>query len=398
MHLTDSLPTPSTPALWHSAQLAERIRAKIRQAGDSIPFQMFMQMALYEPGLGYYVAGLHKIGHGGDFVTAPEISPLFSQCIARQCAQVLASLGGGDMGDILELGAGSGQMAADILLYLDSIDCLPRRYLILDLSPDLQQRQRATLAQHAGHLLEKVTWLHTLPQVAINGVILGNEVLDAMPVSLFTKTGDDVAGVSEKTGEVVAVHVEVRQGEFAFCTSHTPVTPPYPATEWPPAYLSEYNPALPDWLVSMSDTLEQGVLLLIDYGYEQADYYRPERSSGTLLCHYQQRVHANPLIWPGLQDITASVDFTAVAAAPETAGFELAGYTTQANFLFNCGLEILFNQALHDHPERQYSLAQQVRLLSLPAEMGERFKAIALSKRFTPALDGFKLGDQRHRL
>lgn len=356
----------------HSEQLAGRIRAAITANSGSIPFREFMHMALYEPGLGYYVAGLRKIGKEGDFITAPEISPLFSQCLANQCAQALAELGGGD---ILELGAGSGVMAADMLLRLEALDCLPQRYQILDLSPELRDRQRQTLQAKVPHLLERVEWLNTLPTKPIRGVIVGNEVLDAMPVELFTLVA----------GERVIRHVEILEDGFGLVTVDG-------------TYTSEYNPALPGWMRSMADLLEAGALLLIDYGYEQKDYYHPERTQGTLICHYQHRVHDNPLLYPGLQDITASVDFTAVAEAGVDAGLELAGYTTQAAFLASSGLEELFMQALQTTPAAQYKLAQQVRTLSLPSEMGDRFKVIALCKGFTSELVGFRLANQRHRL
>ncbi|MEB4591018.1 SAM-dependent methyltransferase [Candidatus Thiothrix sp. Deng01] len=373
MRFTDRLPTPPAEALAHSEQLAQRIRAAITTNDGSIPFREFMRMALYEPGLGYYVAGLRKIGKEGDFITAPEISPLFSQCLANQCAQVLAELGGGDM---LELGAGSGVMAADMLLRLETLGCLPAHYWILDLSPELRDRQRQTLQATAPHLLARVEWLDTLPAEPIRGVIIGNEVLDAMPVELFTLVN----------GARVIRQVEMQGAGFGL-TAVAGGT-----------YTSEYNPALPGWMRSMADTLETGVMILIDYGYEQKDYYHPDRSQGTLICHYQHRVHDNPLLWPGLQDITASVDFTAVAEAGVDAGLELAGYATQAAFLASSGLEELFLAALEANPANQYPLAQQVRTLSLPSEMGERFKVIALSKGFTPGLVGFRLADQRHRL
>jgi SAM-dependent MidA family methyltransferase len=372
MRFTDTLPTPSAEALAHSEQLAGRIREAIAANGGNIPFREFMRMALYEPGLGYYVAGLRKIGKEGDFITAPEISPLFSQCLANQCAQVLTELGNGD---ILELGAGSGVMAADMLLRLEELDCLPQRYRILDLSPELRDRQCQTLQAKVPHLLGRVEWLDSLPETPMRGVIVGNEVLDAMPVELFTLVN----------GERVVRHVEIQESGFGLAAVDG-------------TYTSEYNPALPGWMRSIADTLEQGVLLLVDYGYEAADYYHPERNQGTLICHYQHRAHDNPLLYPGLQDITASVDFTAVAEAGVDTELELAGYTTQAAFLASSGLEELFIAALNANPANQYKLAQQVRTLSLPSEMGERFRVIAFSKGFTPALTGFRLGDRRHRL
>ena len=388
MRFTDTLPIPSAAALAHSAQLVERLQHKMYQHGGAISFYEFMQTALYEPGLGYYVAGLRKIGAEGDFVTAPEISPLFSHSIANQCAQLLTEL---PHSSILELGAGSGRMAAQILLRLEQLACLPEHYFILDLSPDLQARQRETLAIDAPHLLSKVQWLDRLPPFPFQGVILANEVLDAMPVELFTVTTVGITSVqvvSHPEGFRFTTADSQQAAEIEKLLAHDLVLP----------YTSEFNPALAPWIHSLADCLETGAILLIDYGYERADYYHPERNQGTLLCHYQHRVHANPLIYPGLQDITASVDFTAMAEAGLAAGLDLAGYTTQAAFLLNCGLEDLFIEALQTHPQASHHLAQQVRSLSLPAEMGERFKVMALTKGFTPPLLGFRLGDRQHRL
>ena len=388
MRFTDTLPIPSAAALAHSAQLVERLQHKIHQHGGAISFYEFMQTALYEPGLGYYVAGLRKIGAEGDFVTAPEISPLFSHSIANQCAQLLTEL---PNSSILELGAGSGRMAAQILLRLEQLACLPEYYFILDLSPDLQARQRETLAADVPHLLSKVQWLNRLPTAPFQGVILANEVLDAMPVELFTVTDAGIA----------TVQVVVQPEGFSFTTDDSQQAADIEkllANDLVLPYTSEFNPALAACIHSLADCLAAGALLLIDYGYERADYYQPERNQGTLVCHYQHRVHANPLIYPGLQDITASVDFTAVAEAGLAAGLDLAGYTTQAAFLLNCGLEDLFIAALQTNPQASYHLAQQIRTLSLPAEMGERFKVMALTKGFTPPLLGFRLGDRQHRL
>ena len=383
MRFTQALPAPTAEEIAHSAQLTARIRQAIHAAGGSIPFAQFMHMALYEPSLGYYVAGLRKIGKDGDFVTAPEISPLFSQCLANQCTQILNELGGGD---VLELGAGSGIMAADILMELEKRECLPQHYYILDVSPELRDRQFHTLQRQVPHLLERVTWLDSLPAQPLRGVILGNEVLDAMPVELFRIMN----------GEMFTLAVSANDAGFAFVT--TPHAQPAPYESLPDGYTSEYNPALPAWLQSVADCLTAGVVLLVDYGYEAREYYHPERDQGTLICHYQHRVHDNPLVYVGLQDITASVDFTAVANTGLDVGLELYGYTTQAMFLASSGLEQAFLAALQARPEQQYALAQQVRLLSLPSEMGDRFKVIALGKDYHSALLGFQLDDRRYRL
>ena len=383
MRFTQALPAPTAEEIAHSTQLSACIRQAIHAAGGSISFAQFMHMALYEPSLGYYVAGLRKIGKDGDFVTAPEISPLFSQCLANQCAQILNELGGGD---VLELGAGSGIMAADILMQLEKRECLPQHYYILDVSPELRDRQFHTLQRQVPHLLERVTWLDSLPAQPLRGVILGNEVLDAMPVELFRIMN----------GEMFTLAVSANDAGFAFVT--TPHAQPAPYESLPDGYTSEYNPALPAWLQSVADCLTAGVVLLVDYGYEAREYYHPERDQGTLICHYQHRVHDNPLVYVGLQDITASVDFTAVANTGLDVGLELYGYTTQAMFLASSGLEQAFLAALQARPEQQYALAQQVRLLSLPSEMGDRFKVIALGKDYHSALLGFQLDDRRYRL
>lgn len=384
MRFTDRLPTPSAEALAHSQALLARIRARIADARGSIPFSTYMHMALYEPGLGYYVAGLRKFGTAGDFVTAPEISPLFGQCLANPCAQMLATL---PQGDILEFGAGSGALAADLLAQLEKLGHLPQHYLILELSPELRERQRHTLLARVPHLLARVRWLDSLPTVPLQGVVVANEVLDAMPVELFRVVD----------GQARRLRVALAADALAWQIGEQ-LSLPFAIADLPDGYTSEYNPWLAGWLNSLGATLAAGVALLIDYGYPRQEYYHPERSMGTLLCHYQHRVHDDPLWHPGLQDITASVDFTAVAEAGLAAGFGLAGYTTQANFLTDCGLEACFTAALQAEPGAQYHLAQQVRTLCLPSAMGERFKVLALSKGFTAPLQGFRLGDQIHHL
>jgi SAM-dependent MidA family methyltransferase len=372
MKFTSSLPPPLQDEYKHSLILSKKIVEKINKKKGAITFQQFMQMALYEPQLGYYVAGKHKIGSKGDFITAPEVSNLYSCCLAQQIAAILKHF---SQPVILELGAGRGQMAADILLQLAHLQQLPKYYYILEVSPDLRQQQADTIYKYAPDLIDRIVWLDCLPTTPIEGVIIANEVLDAMPVELFTLVN----------GERVTRHVLWKDDHFEF-----------DAVEGD--YTSEFNPAIPAWMQSLADSLASGAILLIDYGYEASDYYHPERNQGTLICHYQHHVHDNPLIYPGLQDITASVDFTAVANAGIEAGLELAGYTTQAEFLINSGLEDLFIQALNENPQTQYKLAQQVRMLTLPSEMGERFKVMAFTKNFTQPLSGFKIGDRRHRL
>jgi SAM-dependent MidA family methyltransferase len=375
------------------AQLAVTTRLiaeAIGQAGGRVPFDRFMELALYAPGAGYYVNGSHKFGAGGDFVTAPEISPLFSRCLAQQCAQVLRALGGGD---ILEFGAGSGVMAADVLLHLQDTGNLPQRYLILELSPDLQARQRETLQRKAPDLLSRVHWLQQLPVPGWRGVVLGNEVLDAMPVHRFRRTADgwqelyvacDGPRFREAWDDVPspglqsALHTLVaRVGDFA------------------PGYCSEINLRLPGWLQALAGFLDQGAVLLVDYGYSGAEYYHPERSQGTLICHFQHRAHADPLVLPGLQDITANVDFSAVAHAALDAGLELAGYTTQVHFLIGNGIEHLLAASDAADAGAYMDLVQGLKQLTLPGAMGERFKVIGLQRGLEQPLQGFAQRDMR---
>ena len=388
MRHSTSLPEPSADALSHSERLISVIRDEIQANGGSISFKRYMEMALYQPGLGYYVAGTHKLGAQGDFITAPEISPLYSQCIANQCAEILSKVGGG----VLELGAGSGIMAADILLELEKQNQLPEHYYILDLSPDLIQRQQQTLQMHAPHLLERVEWLSSLP-TEFNGVIIANEVLDAMPVSVFTQHEDNIYEhyVINENNKLLE---QLKPANKKLKQQVLSLKIPEDATP----YTSELNPNIEAWLKILSDSLKAGVILLVDYGYPRSEYYLPERNKGTLICHYQHLVNESPLYYPGLQDITASVDFTAVAEAADTAELSVAGFTSQAGFLANAGLEKYFMQALDTNPDDQYKLAQQVRTLSLPSEMGERFKFIALSKFYDAELMGFSALDQRYRL
>ena len=404
MNHTQSLPEPSAEALSHSEKLVNAIRDEIENSKEkAITFKRYMEMALYQPGLGYYVAGTHKIGEQGDFITAPEISSLFSKCVANQCAENLikvASLGPiSNKGCVLELGAGSGRMACDILLELEQQNQLPERYYILDLSPDLIQRQQQTLQLQVPHLLERVEWVTSLPE-NFTGIILGNEVLDAMPVNIFTQHGEDVY-------EHHVIWQEdklVEQLKPASQKLKKQVIDLNIQSDQP--YTSELNPNIQAWLKTLNDSLTQGLILLIDYGYSRSEYYLADRNKGTLICHYQHLVNDSPLTYPGLQDITANVDFTAVAEAADAAGLHVAGFTSQAHFLANAGLESYFMQSLEEHvlndQEHQYSLAQQVRTLSLPSEMGERFKCIALTKELEEKTDkpllGFEQFDQRYRL
>ena len=386
------LPDVSPDEAAHSALLVARIRAAIDAAGGWISFAHFMQMALYEPGLGYYSAGARKIGAAGDFITAPEVAPVFSRCLASQCAEVLEALGGGD---ILEFGAGSGTMAAVMLQELEALGVLPGRYLILDVSADLRERQQETIAAAAPHLLSRVEWLDRLPQ-RFSGVMVANELLDAMPVERFVV----------RSGTVHCLGVAWREDRF----ERAEVPAPNELRDrvlrlredagaaWPDGYASELNMGLQGWLGSVADCLERGVMLFIDYGLPRRELYAAERSDGTLLCHFRHRFHDDPLLQPGLQDITSWVDFTAVAEAAVEAGLEVKGYTTQAHFLIGNDLTRHLSDVSGVDLVQRVNLSRQAMLLTLPGEMGERFKVIALARNCDAPLRGFSVRDLAHTL
>lgn len=382
------LPTPDAAAIAHSQRLQLILADAIKNAAGRIPFQQFMQQALYHPLFGYYRSGAKKLGKGGDFVTAPELSPLFSQLLARQIQQVLSRVSDPC---ILELGAGSGVMALEILRELDRQNSLPHYYYILEVSAELKSRQRTLITEQAPQYLDRLRWLEKLPEQPISGVIIANEVLDAMPVHKFRiENGLQEYFVSYRNDQF-CWHLDLPSSPLVSAVKELEV-------ELLEGYSSEINLLLEPWIKSLSDSLQQGLILLIDYGFVRREYYHPQRSMGTLMCHYQHRAHDDPLIFPGIQDITASVDFTAVAFAAEKSGLDVAGFTHQAAFLINCGLVEFENKALALDTVDQYHLAQQIKRLTLPSEMGERFKVIALTKAFDELLLGFSQFDQMERL
>ena len=386
------LPTPSAPELELSAGLTRLVQREIKAAGGSIPFSRYMELCLYAPGLGYYSAGQRKFGAGGDFVTAPEISPVFGQCLARSCGAVLQSLGGGD---ILEFGAGSGQLAVDMLGELETMGCLPENYFILERSADLRKRQQETVHKQLPHLFKVLKWIDTLPASGFRGVMLANEVLDAMSVERFQWNGStaELFHVCSQ-GDGFAWQLQAARSGAATAVIDAGLE----GCKLDVGYVSEVNAALSPWLQSIADRLEQGLILLIDYGYPKHEYFHPQHSSGTLMCHYRHYAHDDPLLWPGLQDITAHVNFTAVAEAAVAADLEVAGYTTQAYFLLDCGLEEFLLQAGPAASVDYLKAAQQVKTLILPGEMGERFKCIGLTRGIDAPVPGFRLQDQRERL
>ncbi len=392
----------------HSRAVTALIAERVRASGGWMPFEQFMELALYAPGLGYYSAGSVKLGPGGDFVTAPEISDLFSRCVARQCAQVLA-----DGGEILELGAGTGRMAAVILQTLAARGRLPDRYAILEVSADLAERQRERLGRLPRELSGRVVWLDRLPRRPIRGVILANEVLDALPCRRFALAGGAVrelgvaleaehhadggtpqgeGGAPEESPVLLERDMAPDQALASACAALLGELP----TPLPDGYSSEVCLRVAPWVAGLADCLERGVMLFFDYGLPRAHYYHPQRTTGTLRCHFRQRVHDDPYSNIGVQDITAWVDFTRVAEAALACGLDVAGFCTQAAFLLATGVERLVAEST-DRLE-QVRLAGEARRLLLPGEMGEAFKAMALTRNYDGALEGFALQDLRPSL
>ncbi len=379
------LPTPPAEALAHSEKLAALIRDDIAAHGGWIPFARYMELALYAPSLGYYTAGARKLGREGDFITAPEMTPLFGQTLARQAAEVLES----GLDQILEIGAGSGALAAALLAELERMDRLPRNYYILEVSPDLRERERDLLALKVPHLLERVIWLNRLPTLYA-GLIIANEVLDAMPVHVVR------AGPStlEEGG------VALQNGAFAWAwrPAGAELRSAAVALQLPEGYQTEIQLVARGFVRTLAQTMERGVILLIDYGFPAHEYYHAQRSEGTLMCHYRHRAHGDPFFLPGLQDITSHIDFSAMAYAGEKAGLELLGYTGQAQFLVNCGITDIMLRTPPENAAAYLPQAAAAQALLSPSEMGELFKVIALGKEYAAPLMGFSGGDRRGSL
>jgi SAM-dependent MidA family methyltransferase len=385
--VTAGLPAPDEHERALSERLSAVIRDEIARAGGTLPFVRFMELALYAPGLGYYSAGRQKFGATGDFVTAPEMGNLLARCLARNVAPILRELADGDL---LEAGAGSGALAADLLLALAELGQLPRRYFILEVSAELRARQRATLAQRAAHLAGRVHWLDDLPPT-FRGVVLGNELLDAMPVQRFRVAN----------GALRELHVAWEQDRFAWREAppsaelESTVGPRIAPLALADGYNSEIGLAAEGWVRTVAERLAAGVVLLVDYGFPRHEFYHAQRTHGTLMCHYRQRAHSDPLILVGLQDITAHIDFTAVAEAAHATGLDILGYTSQGQFLVASGITDLANAA---DPKTHLTLTQEIKKLTLPHEMGELFKVIAAGRGVDCVLPGFALNDRRGRL
>jgi SAM-dependent MidA family methyltransferase len=374
----------------HCARVHEHLTALIAESQGWLSFERFMDAALYAPGLGYYSAGARKLGAGGDFTTAPETSALFGACVAGQCAEVLGALAGGS---ILEIGAGSGRLAVDILSRLEALGSLPDRYWILEVSADLRERQRRLVQRCLPGQRMRVGWLDRPPEESFDGLILANEVLDALPVQRFRWHREGI----------LELGVSIEDGRFAWA--------PRPAAKslaaacrrlqqagWDEGYVSEYCPRLEAWTKSVTRSLRKGAALWFDYGLPRSQYYLPERHEGTLICHFRHRAHGDPFLYPGLQDITAWVDYTRLAEASREAGFTLAGFTTQSYLLAGLKVDEQMHAMAGDDANLFARLAGEARQLMLPGEMGERFKAMAWLRGLDLPLSGFALQDLRHTL
>lgn len=389
------VPEPPEELKCVSAELTAAIRSKITREGP-IPFSDFMEMALYHPGLGYYSAGLKKFGEGGDFVTAPQLGNVFARCMARQVVQVGAELG---QYEIIEAGAGSGILAADLLMALQD-NLAPTRYRILERSAHLRQVQKETLERLVPQWMDRISWLDEPPVEGWRGVFIANEVLDALTVERFCVTADGIRQMR------VTLADEGFDWQQAPCPQHLQqqVQAILSGLQHPlqTGYCSELNERMPEWLNTVTASMQKGVAIFVDYGYARRDYYQPDRRDGTLICHYQHRAHGNPFSWPGLTDISASVDFTALAEAADACGLEVSGYTTQAMFLLANGLDQVITSGESLSEKERLLINNQVRQLTLPGEMGERFQVMALSRGLDEALSdnlqGFSLSDLRYRL
>jgi hypothetical protein len=394
-----ALPVPDREALAVSQELSTRIAAEIARHGGWLSFARYMEMALYEPGLGYYSNPGQVFGAAGDFVTAPELTPLFGATLARQVSPWLkdpALAGSGQV--VLEVGGGSGMLAAQLLNALDNVGHHEVRYLILELSAERREHQRQTLKSLAPGLMDRVGWLDTFPE-SFAGVVVANELLDAMPVQLFEWQADAEAELQE-------MGVTWVDGQFAWAPRPADAVLTETVTalrnrlgpegaQWHSPYRSEICPAQQAWMRTLADCMTAGVVMLLDYGFAAPEYYHPQRDQGTLMCHYRHRSHADPFLWPGLSDITAHVDFTALARAATTEGFSLVGYTSMAAFLLNAGLLDELADLPREPESFWFAQAQAVQQLISEAEMGELFKVIAFEKNLREAASVLGFGGDR---
>ncbi len=397
----DTFPEPSAETKAHSDRVKQLIVDKIHANGGKITFAEFMNTALYAPGLGYYSAGLKKFGKQGDFITAPEVSPLFSQCLALQCVHIMQQSG---ESTLLEVGAGSGIMAVELVQELEKQSQLPAQYLILELSAELRDRQQQTIKTRLPHLYERFHWLDQLPEKPFNGIIIANELLDAMPVHLLKFSQEciferyvavDADGQFNWQDDTVEnPHLQTKAEEIQALLHSLAHLDDKSGAD----YITEVNLQATDWLRSIADILNNGAVLLVDYGYTASEYYHPQRSMGTLMCHYQHHRHDEPFYLPGLQDITAHVDFSSIAHAARDCGLQVCGFTTQAHFLMAGGLVELTKDLDPDDVVHFTEIARQIKMLTLPEEMGELFKVILLSRGKPLSLPAFAMQNFQNRL
>ena len=384
--ISSRLPALDASAQKHGEAVVALIRQQIQLQGGWISFADYMHMALYTPHLGYYSGDANKFGHSGDFVTAPEISSLFARTVANQVSQVLSQTGG----DVLELGAGTGKLASGVLQQLSELSQLPDHYYILDVSANLRERQSLHLQSLLPEaVFSRVQWLETLPD-SFTGVVMGNEMLDAIPVNL----------IHWKSGQWWERGV-VYEKEFAWQDKplqDASLVEGIDTSELPDNYVTEVSPAGQGLIASLAAMLQQGLVLMLDYGFSAREYYHPQRSQGTVMCHFQHYAHDDPLIYPGLQDVTAHVNFTAMAETALANRLSCVGYTSQAQFLINCGILQMLEAISPEDSARYLPMVAAVQKLLSPAEMGELFKVLGLSKGLDQPLLGFLQGDKRHQL
>lgn len=370
-----------------SYRLGQTIAGEIEKQG-ALPFSQFMHHALYEPGLGYYSAGSHKLGEGGDFVTAPELSPLFAQTLAKSFIKVFEQ----SEAKVLELGAGSGTFAVELMKELEVKNSLPQKYYILEVSADLKQRQRQAIEQSIPHLANRFEWLDRLPK-QFNGAIFANEVADALPVDLVRKQKNQLQKAFVKLDDS---GYRLSWQDFESIQEVNPYI-----KQWPHGYMTEHHLQTEFWLAELVESLNKGAIILIDYGYSADEYYEPHRTQGTLQCYYQQHKHHDPLLLPGLQDITASVNFSQIAYAAHKLGAEVVGYCEQALFLMSSGIErqaAKLAESLGSDTMTQVKISQQLKKLLMPDEMGENCKVLIAAKDCPVQLQGFALSNKLHRL
>ena len=383
--LRPQMPVPESDALDASRALTARIEAEIAARDGWITFARYMQLALYAPGLGYYTGGAAKFGPAGDFVTAPSLGPLFAQTLARQVAELVRR----SAPHIVEFGAGGGELAGELLAELARLGCPLDRYAILEPGAELRDRQRAAIAKLAPEHLAKVEWLDQLPK-RFRGVMIANEVVDAMPVHAIAWREEGIfeRGVAIEGGKLAWAE-RPAYGEVLAVADALRIAPPY---------ASEIALAAHGWMRSVAESLELGALLVIDYGFPAHEFYHPQRSTGTLMCHYRHFAHSDPFLYPGLQDITAHVDFSALVAAGRSAALDVLGYATQSNFLVNCGITEVLERSDPADARRFAPLAATAQKLLSSAEMGELFKVLCVGRGDGGTLTGFARGERSHTL